>query len=386
VSVRKVCVVTGTRAEYGQLSPLLRALQDATDFSLDLVVTGAHLAPEFGRTVDVIRADGFEPACEVEMLLSSDTRAGTARSMGLAVMGLTDALARLDPDVLMVLGDRYEILAAVQSAEILGIPIAHIHGGEVTSGAFDDAIRHAITKFASLHFVAAELYRRRVIQMGEHPSTVHTVGAPALDAIRELELISRAELEQDLGLELASPVLLATYHPPTAIEGPDRGLGGILAALDRFPEATVIWTYPNADTGSRNLIKRVIEWVDVNKGRARVVRSLGALRYLSLLNCADGLLGNSSSGLTEAPFLRTPTINVGDRQAGRLRSSTVIDVGEDANEVEAGLRRVLDPSFKGVVAASVPLYGDGRAVERIMQVLRSFDGSRHAFFDIAHEF
>jgi UDP-hydrolysing UDP-N-acetyl-D-glucosamine 2-epimerase len=381
---RKICVVTGTRADYGLLQGLLRILTGADGVELQLVATGMHLSSEFGLTVRQIEADGFGLGACVEMLVSSDTPTGIAKSMGLGTIGFGETLARLSPDILVVLGDRFEILAAVQAALVARIPIAHIHGGEITEGAFDDSIRHAITKMAQWHFVAAEPYRKRVIQMGESPDRVFVTGAPGLDHLRDMVFLDRRALEVSLGMRLGSPLFLVTYHPATlGSDDPLLAQGELLGALDRFPDASIVFTYPNADPGGRDLSSQLEAWVSKNGHRAKSFISLGQQRYLSLMCLADAVIGNSSSGIIEAPALKRATVNVGDRQKGRLRADSIVDVPEDRVSIEAGIRKSLTSDFQRGLTETVSLYGEGGASERISQILTAVAlTDRKLFFDM----
>jgi UDP-N-acetylglucosamine 2-epimerase (non-hydrolysing)/GDP/UDP-N,N'-diacetylbacillosamine 2-epimerase (hydrolysing) len=345
-----------------------------------------HLSPEFGLTYQQIEADGFAIDAKVEMLLSSDSPVGIAKSMGLGVIGFADALDRLKPDILVVLGDRFEILAAAQVAMVACIPIAHIHGGETTEGAFDESIRHAITKMAQWHFVAAEPYRKRVIQLGEAPDRVFNSGAPGLDHLQCLDWLDRSSLEKSLGISLNSPTFLVTYHPATlGQQNSVAAMNELLAALDEFPHATVIFTYPNADTGSRALIERLDQWVVANKHRAKAFVSLGQQRYLSLLRYADMVIGNSSSGLTEAPALKKAAVNIGDRQKGRLKASSVIDTAENKNAIVTAINKALSADFRADLPTTKSLYGSGEASRRIKDTLKVVARkTQKTFFDIEH--
>lgn len=385
---RKICIVTGSRAEYDLLYPLMKEVAVDRDLQLQVIATGMHLSPEFGLTYRQIEADAFVIDARVEMLLSSDTPVGIAKSIGLGVIGFADALDRLKPNVLVILGDRFEILAAAQAAMVARIPIAHIHGGEATEGAFDESIRHAISKMAQWHFVAAEPYRRRVVQMGEAPERVFDVGAPGLDRLANLQWLDRSELEAALCIRLGTPLFLVTYHPVTlSSESPMAALEELLAALDEFSDATVIFTLPNADTGGRALVDGIGEWVGRHAKRARAVVSLGQQRYLSLMREADVVIGNSSSGLTEAPALKKATVNLGDRQMGRLKASSVIDAPEKQAEISAAIKRALSADFRGTLANTVSLYGFGEASGRIKDTLKSAQISFHKrFFDVEHGF
>jgi GDP/UDP-N,N'-diacetylbacillosamine 2-epimerase (hydrolysing) len=367
---RRICVVTGSRAEYGLLRWLMEEIRKTEGLELQVVATGAHLAPEFGLTYREIEADGFTLARRVEMLVSSDTAAGVAKSMGLGLIGFGEALRELQPHLLVVLGDRYEIFSAVAAALIARIPVAHLHGGEVTEGAFDEAIRHSITKMSHLHFVAAEPYRQRVIQLGEAPESVFLVGALGLDGINRLGLLDRAALETSLGCKLGKRNLLVTFHPVTLEgESSSQQMANLLAALDALPDTHLIFTMPNADTGSRELMQMVEEFV-AGRPKARAYASLGQLRYLSCMRHVDGVVGNSSSGLIEAPSLGTGTVNIGPRQQGRLKATSVIDCGSDTASIAAALQRLYSPQFRATLASVRNPYGDGGAAARIARVLR----------------
>jgi len=364
-------VVTGTRAEYGLLYWLLREIDDDPDLELQLVVTGAHLAPEFGSTYRAIEADGFEIAARVDSLLASNTEVGVCKSLGLGVIGFADVYESLRPDVLVVLGDRFEILAAAQTAMLCNIPIAHIHGGEVTEGAVDEGIRHAITKMAHLHFVAAEPYARRVIRMGEDPARVWTVGAPALDNIERLTLLTADALAAEVGLTGSDPLFVITYHPVTrSTDGPDDALLQLMGALDRFPRARLLVTKANADADGSRINSAWEDYVRRHGNRAVLVASLGQLRYLSAVKAAAVVIGNSSSGLIEAPALGTPTVNIGDRQRGRLKAPSVLDSRETEQEITAAITRALSPEFRSTLSPNASLYGQAGASHKIKQILK----------------
>jgi len=346
---RKICVVTGTRAEYGLLRWVIDGIAKSPVLDLQLIATGMHLSPEFGLTVQEIQADGHRIDRKVEMLLSSDTPVGITKSMGLGMIGFADALAELLPDLLLVLGDRFEIFAAASAALIARIPIAHIHGGELTEGAFDDAFRHSITKMAHLHFVAAEEYRKRVIQMGEHPDRVFLVGGLGVDALKRLNLLSREELEESLDFTLGPRNLLITFHPVTLeCNTIAHQMGELLAALDSLEDTHLILTMPNADTDGRVLIQMIQEFC-ATRPHAKAFTSLGHFRYLSCIVNVDGVIGNSSSGLTEAPLLGKPTVNIGNRQKGRIRPSTVINSTPDRDSILSAIRYMYSHSFTNVV-------------------------------------
>jgi len=369
---RKVAVVTGTRAEYGLLYWLLREMQSDVDVELQIIVTGMHLSPEFGSTLQVIATDGFDVAAKVEMLLSSDTAVGVTKSIGMGVIGFADALERLQPDIMVVLGDRFEILAATQAAMIAKIPIAHIHGGERTEGVLDESIRHAITKMSQLHFVAAEPYAKRVVQLGEHPDRVFSFGSPGLDHVFRTELLSREELEASLGFELGDSTFLVTYHPLTLNPSAStRGFKSLVRTLTRYSNARVIFTKPNADEGSREIVELIEEYVEKNRERAACFTSLGSQRYLSLAAQADLVIGNSSSGLIEVPFLKTATVNIGDRQKGRLRASSVVDSTDTYAGILAALQTALSKPFQENLANLDSPYQTGDASLHIKECLKN---------------
>jgi UDP-hydrolysing UDP-N-acetyl-D-glucosamine 2-epimerase len=383
---RKICVVTGGRAEYGLLCRLMKEIQTDETLQLQIIATGMHLSPEFGSTYRQIESDGFEISAKVEMLLSSDSPVGIAKSIGLGVSGFADALNQLQPDILVVLGDRFEILAAVQASMIARIPVAHIHGGESTLGAVDENMRHAITKMAQWHFVAAEAYRKRVVQLGEAPDRVFNVGAPGLDHFQDVNWLDKPALERELGISLDSPVFLVTYHPETlGKRTPLEGMNELLAALDVFPDARIIFTYPNSDAGGRILIARINEWVSANQSRARAFISLGQEKYLSLLKIIDAMIGNSSSGLIEAPVLKTAAINIGDRQKGRLKALSVIDAANDRNAIINAIQQVLSEKFRKELPSIASHYGTGGASRKIKDILKLISiETQKCFFDIQH--
>ncbi|MBI5461121.1 MAG: UDP-N-acetylglucosamine 2-epimerase (hydrolyzing) [Gammaproteobacteria bacterium] len=364
----RICIVTGSRADYGLLRPLMAALRDAPDFTLQVLATGMHLAPEFGLTYQAIEADGFGIDAQVEMLLSSDTARGVAKSVGLGVIGCADALAALQPDLLLVLGDRFEILAAVQAALFARIPVAHIAGGDLTEGAVDDAIRHSITKMAHLHFVTNDDAARRVRQLGEDPRAIFTVGSPGIDNLKDTPLLDRAHLEAALDLRLRARNLLVTFHPSTLEATPaDTQLRELFAALDSFgPELGLIFTKPNADMGGRDLARAIDDYV-ATREQAAAFTSLGNQRYYSAIAQVDAVVGNSSSGLYEVPSFGKPTVNIGDRQKGRLRATSVIDCAPIRAAIRAAIETALTRDCRDVVNP----YGDGQAVERILNVLRA---------------
>ncbi len=383
---RKVCVVTGTRAEFGLLRWLMQDVQSTAGLQLQVIATGAHLSPEYGLTYLEIEQAGFAIDARVEMLLSADTPTAVSKSMGLAMIGFADAYARLAPDMVLVLGDRYEIFAATAAAMIAGIPIAHLHGGESTEGAFDEAIRHSITKMSHLHFVAAEDYRRRVIQLGEHPDRVFNVGGLGIDAIKRIRLVERDALESALGFGFGRKNLLVTYHPVTLeADGSKRQMQQLLAALGRLQDTHLIFTMPNADTGSRELVELVNAFV-ANHPHARAYSSLGQLRYLSCMKQVDAVVGNSSSGLAEAPSMGIATVNIGDRQRGRLQSASVLNCAPDEQSILDTIQRIYSPEFRQILRQAVNPYGDGGASQKIIKVIQEYPLDnilKKAFHDLA---
>lgn len=364
---RKICVVTGSRAEYGLLYWLMKEIQAAPDLQLQIVATGMHLSPEFGLTYRSLEEDGFTIAAKVEMLLSSDTPVGIAKSMGLGVIGFADTLDRLRPDILVLLGDRYEIFAAAQTAMVARIPIAHVAGGDVTEGAFDEAIRHSITKMAHLHFVTNETSARRVRQLGENPAYIFNVGSPGLDYIKRMKLLGRTELEELLDFKFKEKNLLVTFHPATLeAQSAEMQFQELLTALDSLGQNVgLIFTKPNADTDGRAIIRLLSIYVE-NHPNARAYTSLGQIRYLSAMSQVDAVVGNSSSGLYEAPSFRKPTVNIGDRQKGRHQASSVINCRQDASAIEFAILQALALDCSGVVNP----YGDGNSSVRIKDCLR----------------
>lgn len=351
---------------------LMREIADSSELTLQVVATAMHLEPAFGHTVDQIRNDGFVVDAEVPMDLSRDDAASIARATGRGLLGLADAFERLKPDVVVLLGDRFETLAAATAAVLLRIPVAHIHGGEISEGAIDDAMRHAITKLSHLHFVAADQFRDRVIQLGETPDRVFTVGAPGLDHLARRSLPDRGALAERVGLSLDRPLLLMTYHPATLVDrDPEQDLNELLIALDRFPEAALVFTKANADAGGRAINARLEAYVAANTDRAVLVASLGSDFYFTALKEAAVVIGNSSSGLIEAPAAGTPTVNIGARQDGRPRSASVIDCPDQRDAIEAAIRRAMEPAMRETLANQLPAYGrPGDASRLILEKLR----------------
>nr|WP_314552477.1 UDP-N-acetylglucosamine 2-epimerase [uncultured Capnocytophaga sp.] len=369
--MRKICVITGTRAEFGLLRPLIELINKDIELQLQLIATGMHLSPEFGYTLDEITAAGFAVNKKVECLLSSDTSVGISKSIALAVSGFADALEALQPDLVVVLGDRTEILGAVIAAGMANIPIAHLHGGETTEGAYDEAIRHSITKFSHLHFTSTEIYRKRVIQLGEQPDTVFNVGAISLDSIKKLELLDREAFEKSIGFKLKKRNVLITYHPVTLEkEAPIETFENILTALDELGDTGLIFTHANSDKNGRIINKMIAEYVEAHKDKAVSFKSLGQLRYLSALQFVDFVIGNSSSGILEVPSFYIPTINIGDRQKGRICSESIINSTNTLEDIRKSITFALNKEFREKIQQQKMLYGNGTAAEQILKVIK----------------
>lgn len=365
--------MTGTRAEYGLLKWVLSGIKESPLLNLQLIITGMHLSPEFGMTVEEIEKDGFFINRRIEMLLSADTPSGVSKSMGLGLIGFADAVAELRPDIVLILGDRFEILAAAISAMVARIPIAHLHGGEATEGLIDEAIRHSITKMSHLHFVAAHAYRRRVIQLGEDPECVFNVGGLGIDGIKKVTLLPKEVLEDELNLKFSARNLLVTFHPVTLDQSSsEEQMLELLAALRHLVDTTLIFTMPNSDTDGRVLMAAVENFV-LESDNAHAFTSLGQLKYLSCMAQVDAVVGNSSSGLIEAPSFKTATVNIGDRQRGRLKCGSVIDCLPVEREVAAALEQVYLPDFQRGLKEVVNPYGEGGASKAIIDVLETMD-------------
>lgn len=383
--MRKICIITGTRAEYGLLRWVMQDVKDDPGLKLQIIATGMHLSPEFGLTYRAIERDGFLIDRKVEMLMSSDTSVGVAKSMGLGLIGFSEALNELQPDIVVVLGDRFEIFSAVSAAVVAGIPVAHLHGGETTEGAFDEAFRHSITKMAHLHFVAANVYRQRVIQLGEQPDKVFLVGGLGVDGINRLPLLNRADLEAALDFNLGDKNLLITFHPVT-LEADTSGaqMSELLSALAHLNDTKLIFTLPNADTDGRLLTEMVRNFVAHNPN-ARAYTSLGQLVYLSCMAQVDGVVGNSSSGLLEAPSFKKGTINIGNRQRGRLQASSVINCEPKRESITLSLKKLYSDAFQAALCNVISPYGDGGASMRVVNTLRSYpfaDILKKTFYDL----
>jgi GDP/UDP-N,N'-diacetylbacillosamine 2-epimerase (hydrolysing) len=369
---RKICIITGTRAEFGLLRLLMQEVRDAPECELQIVATGMHLSSEYGLTYKEIEQAGFKIDYKVDMQLSSDNATSITKSIGIGTIGFAEAYEHLQPDLVVVLGDRFELISAVTAALIACIPVAHLHGGETTEGAFDEAIRHSITKMSHLHFVAAPEYARRVIQLGEHPERVFLVGGLGVDAIKQMKLITREELEECLDFKFGSKNLLVTFHPETLEEhGSSQEMSVLLDVLSELNETHLIFTMPNADNGSRELAAMIENFVRRHPN-ARAYTSLGQLRYLSCMQFVDGVVGNSSSGIAEAPSMGVGTINIGDRQKGRLSASSIIHCSSEHSEIREAFQQFYDPKFRVSLANTINPYGNGGASKKILDVIRSY--------------
>ncbi len=367
--IKKICVITGSRAEFGLLKPLLIKIEEDKDLVLQLIVTGMHMDFTCGLTYREIENDGFFIDEKVEMNVSADTASGTCKSMGLGIIGLSDAYLRLTPDMVILLGDRYEIFMAAAAAMMHGIPIAHIHGGELTMGAFDDSIRHAVTKMSYLHFTSTEEYRRRVIQLGEEPSRVYNVGALGIEVMRGISVLSPGTLEKMLGISLNKPYILAAFHPVTLEKSaaPEHQIASLLETLDNFPEFSVIFTGSNGDAGGRTINNKVRDYVKTRKD-AFFFHSLGSLAYLSLMKYSRILIGNSSSGILEAPFYKIASVNIGDRQMGRVKPDSVIDCRNEKESMISAVREAL--SYRWEEDKSNNPYENNGTSNRIITIVK----------------
>ena len=371
--MRKICFVTGTRAEYGLLSRLMRLVKEDKDLRLQVIATNMHLMPEYGETYKEIEKDGFTIDKKVYMHKPSDDAHGIILSMAEEMQGMNDALSELKPDILVLLGDRYEILVAAQVALIHRIPIAHIHGGEVTEGAFDDAIRHSVTKMSSLHFTSCEEYRHRVIQMGEQPSRVFDVGSLGVENIKAVPLMTKDELEASLDFKIDAQTILVTYHPVTLGGDPAKDIREFLNALDQFIDLKVIFTMPNSDTGRDAIALAVENYVEKHSNSAKAYTSLGLKRYLSTLQFVKAAVGNSSSGIIEVPSFGIPTLNIGDRQKGRLASKSVVSCGTSKDEVIAGLKLCLSEEMQKAAKTYENPYARPDTANLIYQELKNVE-------------
>ncbi|MFA6701146.1 MAG: UDP-N-acetylglucosamine 2-epimerase [Dysgonamonadaceae bacterium] len=381
----KICIPTATRAEYGLLKPLMEKVAADPELTLQLLVTGAHLSPSHGMTKQQITRDGFTIDAEIDMQLTNDNAQAILRSMGLEMLGLSDQLTRLSPDLIVLLGDRYEMLIIAVASLISRIPIIHIHGGELTEGAIDDSIRHAITKMSALHFTSTEVYRTRVIQLGEQPNHVFNVGAPGLDNIKTLDKLTRPQLELALGIQFQRYNYLITYNPETTSDRTQTDFSNVLDALRQEKESLFIFTKSNADEGGQVLNLMIQRFVEEFPGRAFLFDSLGTQRYLSLMIESTAVVGNSSSGILEAPAAHTATINIGDRQKGRIQATSIINCRPKTEEVLSALKKVKQPLFRKKLADLENPYGNGTASEQMYQIIKQVNPKeliKKSFYDL----
>ena len=373
--MRRICVVTGTRAEYGLLSRLMRMIEDSPDNQLQIIATNMHLSPKYGNTYHEIENDGFTIDYKIPIIEDGDNddAVTTVKSMAKALSGFADAFASLKPDIVVVLGDRYEILAAAEAALIERIPIAHIHGGEVTEGAFDDSIRHSITKMSQLHFASTEEYRRRIIQLGEQPDRVFYTGAIGVENAKSFSLLSRIEIEKEIGFKIDDNTILVTYHPVTlGTRTAQEDIDDFIAALDERKEIRIIFTMPNSDTGSSYIVNVIRDFVQRNPDRAKAYQSLGAVRYLSVMRQVAAVVGNSSSGIVEAPSFGIPTLNIGDRQKGRISAESVFNCDPYKESILRGLDVVLSKPFRKLSRTVRNPYEKEDAAADIFEVISSY--------------
>lgn len=369
--MKKILVVTGTRAEYGLLYWTMKEIQMDKDMELQLVVTGNHLVKDYGYTVEQIRNDGFTINEEIDMIVNSQEKSSIVKSMGLEMIQMAQCFDRLKPDILLILGDRYETFVAATCAMMMNIPIAHMNGGESTEGLIDEQIRHAITKMAHIHFPGSEYYKERIIKMGEEPWRVHNVGQAGVENIKRFKFLDREELQKELNIIFDKPIFLITYHPVTLdIENIESQIDSLLEAIGKF-DAKYIFTYPNADFGSKTIIDKINTFARENKN-SYLYYSLGQKKYLSLLKYANVMIGNSSSGIIESPIFRIPVINIGDRQKGRLRNKNIIDTDYNSKNIYGGIYKALnDKKFISGLDTIENVYGDGTTSKKILQIIRN---------------
>jgi GDP/UDP-N,N'-diacetylbacillosamine 2-epimerase (hydrolysing) len=383
--MKKICVVTGTRAEYGLLYWLMREINDDKDLELQIVVTGMHLSPEFGNTYQQIDRDGFVINKKVDMLLSSDSKTGIGKSMGLAMIGFSDAFNDLKPDLIIVLGDRFEIFSAVSTAMVAKIPVAHLHGGETTEGAFDESIRHSITKMSHLHFTATKEYTNRVIQLGEQPNMVFNVGGLGIDNINKLKLLSRVDFEKNLNFRFNKKNILITFHPVTLEESTAKiQFQELLDSISELENTNIIFTKANSDIDGRIINSMIDNYVRSHNNTISFV-SMGQLNYLSALQFVDAVVGNSSSGLLEAPSFNVATVDIGDRQKGRIKASSVISCLPEKESIDQALRKLYSENFQNILNSVKNPYGDGGASKEIVNIIKDFDLDgilKKPFYDI----
>lgn len=370
---KNICIITGTRAEYGLLCPLIKKINEDDQFNLQLLVTGMHLSPEFGLTYKQIKEAGYKIDEKVEILLSSDTSIGISKSMGLAIISFSEVFDRLKPDMVVVLGDRYEIFSAVSVANISRIPVCHLHGGETTEGAFDENLRHSITKMSYLHFTSTEEYRKRVIQLGESPDRVFNVGAIGIENIKKMNLLSKEELERSINFKLDKKYAIVTFHPVTLENNTAKNqFKELLLVLDKIKDLKVIFTKANSDTDGRIINNMIDEFVLTDKERFISFTSMGSLRYLSAIKYSDIVIGNSSSGIVEVPSFNKPTINIGDRQKGRIQAKSIINCKPVKNDIEKAIERALSNEFLENIKDVKNPYGDGNVSDKVIEKIKYF--------------
>lgn len=383
---RKICIITGTRAEYGHLAVLMRRINDDPSLTLQIIATGMHMSPFFGSTYREIEKDGFVIDRKIDMELGCDSPEAICRSMGIAVTEFGKVYGELRPEIIVVLGDRFEIMAAVTAAMIVGIPVAHISGGETTEGAFDEAIRHSLTKMSHIHFTSTEQYRQRVIQLGESPARVFNTGELTIELIKNTELMGKEEFEESIGVKLKKRNLLITYHPETISKSGSAGdFATVLDFLDLLDDTLLIFTKPNADKGGRELIKMIDDFVEKNEQKTISFVTMGYKRYLSALQFVDAVVGNSSSGITEAPSFNIGTINIGDRQKGRIMADSVISCQPESKSLEEAFKTLYSEGFSKTLVETVSPFGDGNASNIILDVLKNIDLDdilKKRFFDL----
>jgi UDP-N-acetylglucosamine 2-epimerase (non-hydrolysing)/GDP/UDP-N,N'-diacetylbacillosamine 2-epimerase (hydrolysing) len=370
--MKTVVVFTGTRAEYGLLTPILKGIKNSKHLELKLIVGGMHLSPKFGYTIDQIKKDGFQIDDEIDYLLSSDKPVAISKSMALATIGAAESFERIKPDILLLLGDRYEALAIAQAAMVSQTPIAHIHGGETTEGAIDEAIRHSITKMAHIHFCATDLYRGRILQLGENPAHVFNFGAPGLDSIINLPNISLNKLSKVYHFDFTKPYFLMTYHPVTLEKG-SQAQKKLFKAFESFPQFNIIITYPNSDSNGRELIKEIEEYQSANSQRVFTVKSFGQVNFLNVMKNSALVIGNSSSGIIETPSFKTPTINIGNRQKGRISGTNTIHSSEDTSSIVQAIEIGLKKEFINKNCTGLNPYGKGDTSPKIIRLLETID-------------
>lgn len=379
--MKKIAIVTGTRAEYGLLKPLVQLVHEDDDLMLELLVTGSHLSANHGNTWQDIEKDGFPISRKIEILQASDSFVGVCKAMGLAQISFSEVFDDLKPEIVVILGDRYEMLAVASTAVMANIPVAHLHGGELTYGAIDDSIRHAITKMSSIHFTSAEVYRKRVIRLGEQPSTVFNTGAIGLDSIKKLSLLSRIDLQKSLGIELKSKNFIITFHPETkSIVPAKQQLVELLFALDGQEDTLLLFTGANADTHGNEINAIINEFVKSRPERAVFFYSLGQLRYLSCLKHFDMMIGNSSSGIIEAPSFKLPVVNIGNRQKGRIMAKNIINCDINKADIALSINEGLSDSFKETLSDLESPYGDGNSAEMILEIIKTHRISEEKIF------